>query len=713
METQSRVIAVFSFNKHLTIGLKPGIHFPVGMGAQLLINIIQFNMRKSIYLLVTLLVLLFVASCSDDDGLALTPEPIATCDDGVMNGDETGIDCGGSMCEPCEDGMTILGRRTDLFVTNNENGNISKYSITGDSLVTLMTTTTAAEGIYYDATADVVVQASRSALQLEAFAEVTTLMDGATVTPAYTGSADLESPRELAVKGTAYVVADNGSNKFFVYENTGSGFSLNNTIEVPFPVWGITFKGDDLYAVVDTTGDLAVFYNFLSNTTDGVVRPSKRVTIEGIIRTHGLTYDGSDDVMVLTDIGEAANATDDGGFHIIEDFSSKFDALSDGELLPVGMQVRVAGPSTLMGNPIDVAYDSETNAVYISEVGNGKVLGFTEVGSGGDVAPSFNKDLTSASSIYFSSDETDGNTGDSTMAKSTRLYATSTAYGNVSVYDATGVLVKTIATGSDSSEGIYYNAMNDALIQASRSGMALEYYGAFAAVTDLANIAADFTGGADLESPREIAVFGNKVVVSSNTENRFYVYEYNGTSFNLLNTFEAGFNTWGITFMGNTLLAVVDSTSDLAVYENFLTEFTADGAITPTKRITVDGIIRTHGIDYSEADDVLVMTDIGEAANANTDGGFQVTQNFSAKLQTLEDGGTLALSEQTRVAGLLTEMGNPIDVAYDHNTKTVFIAEIGNSKVLAFSDALNANGNVAPAVSNDLESAASLYLYNN
>ena len=576
-----------------------------------------------------------------------------------------------------------------------------------------MTRTTAAEGIYYDATADMVYQASRSDLQLEAFTDINTLIDGDAITSSFTGAADLESPRELAVNGSSFVVADNGSNKFFVYENTGSGFTLMNTVVVPFPVWGITFKGDDLYAVVDTTGDLAVYYDFLSNANSAILRPSKRVTIEGIVRTHGITYDGTDDVMVLTDIGDATDANTDGGFHVISEFSSKFDALSDGELLPIGMQVRVAGSSTLMGNPIDVAYDSETDAVYVSEIGNGKVLGFTSIGSGGDVSPSFNKDLAMASSIYFSSDETDGNTGDSSDARATRLYATSTANGDVSIYDGSGMLIKTVATGSDATEGIYYDAFNDAIIQASRSGLALEFYGSFSAVTDLANIAADFSGSAELASPREIAVFGNKVVVSSNSENKFYVYEYNGSSFSLLNTFDAGFNTWGITFMGNSLLAVVDNTSDLAVYDNFLTAFSADGAITPTKRITVDGIVRTHGIDYSEADDVLVMTDIGDAADANTDGGFQVTQDFAAKLTAINDGGSLVLSEQTRVAGSLTEMGNPIDVAYDHKTKTVFIAEIGNGKVLSFSDALNASGNVAPAVSNDLASAASIYLYNN
>ncbi|WP_405410231.1 hypothetical protein [Maribacter sp. Asnod1-A12] len=670
-------------------------------------------MKKSFYYLVMLTGALFIASCSDDDDAIVDGTPVATCDDGVMNGDETGIDCGGSFCEPCAEGMTVLGRRTDLFVTNNVDGNISRYSVTGDSLVTLTTTSTAAEGIYYDATADVVYQASRSSLQLEAFTGISSLIDTDAITAAYSGSADLESPRELAVNGSSFVVADNGSNKFFVYENTGSGFTLTSTVEVPFPVWGITFKGDDLYAVVDTTGDLAVYYDFLSNTTNGILRPSKRVTVEGIVRTHGITYDGTDDVMVLTDIGDAADANTDGGFHVISDFSSKFDALSDGELLPLGMQVRVAGSSTLMGNPIDVAYDSETDAVYVSEIGNGKVLGFTSIGSGGNLSPSFNEDLAMASSIQFSSDETDGNTGDSSEDSSSRLYATSTADGNVSVYDGSGILIKTVATGSGATEGIYYNAMNDALIQASRSDMSLEYYGSFTAVTDLASIVANFTGEAELASPREIAVFGNKVVVSSNTENKFYVYEYDGNSFSLLNTFDAGFDTWGITFMGNTLLAVVDATSDLAVYDNFLTDFSADGAITPTKRITVDGIIRTHGIDYSEADDVLVMTDIGDATDVSTDGGFQVIQDFAAKLAAVDNGGTLALSDQTRVAGSLTEMGNPIDVAYDHKTKTVFIAEIGNGKVLAFSDALNASGNVAPAVSNDLEAAASIYLYNN
>ena len=38
--------------------------------------------------------------CKDDDDKVITQ---VTCDDGIQNGDEEGIDCGGSVCTPCSD----------------------------------------------------------------------------------------------------------------------------------------------------------------------------------------------------------------------------------------------------------------------------------------------------------------------------------------------------------------------------------------------------------------------------------------------------------------------------------------------------------------------------------------------------------------------------------------------------------------------------------
>lgn len=50
--------------------------------------------------------LLFVG-CNDDDDNGNIIE-VATCDDGEMNGDETGIDCGGS-CEACDEALDFSG----------------------------------------------------------------------------------------------------------------------------------------------------------------------------------------------------------------------------------------------------------------------------------------------------------------------------------------------------------------------------------------------------------------------------------------------------------------------------------------------------------------------------------------------------------------------------------------------------------------------------
>ncbi len=50
--------------------------------------------------------LLFVQCDDDENGNVIVQE---TCDDGIQNGDEEGIDCGGSACEPCVDAIDFSG----------------------------------------------------------------------------------------------------------------------------------------------------------------------------------------------------------------------------------------------------------------------------------------------------------------------------------------------------------------------------------------------------------------------------------------------------------------------------------------------------------------------------------------------------------------------------------------------------------------------------
>jgi hypothetical protein len=51
--------------------------------------------------------LLFI-QCSDDDDNG-NVIGLATCSDGLQNGDETGVDCGGAVCEACTIGLDFTG----------------------------------------------------------------------------------------------------------------------------------------------------------------------------------------------------------------------------------------------------------------------------------------------------------------------------------------------------------------------------------------------------------------------------------------------------------------------------------------------------------------------------------------------------------------------------------------------------------------------------
>ena len=58
---------------------------------------------------------LTLVSCGDDDGPS---EPVATCNDGIQNQGETGVDCGGPNCQACEVAPTC----TDGIQNGNEEG---------------------------------------------------------------------------------------------------------------------------------------------------------------------------------------------------------------------------------------------------------------------------------------------------------------------------------------------------------------------------------------------------------------------------------------------------------------------------------------------------------------------------------------------------------------------------------------------------------------
>ena len=73
-------------------------------------------MKKSILSILTISVLI-LSSCGSDDKPLILP----TCSDGIQNGDETGIDCGGTACTPCVGTIDVSGLITENTTWTNNN----------------------------------------------------------------------------------------------------------------------------------------------------------------------------------------------------------------------------------------------------------------------------------------------------------------------------------------------------------------------------------------------------------------------------------------------------------------------------------------------------------------------------------------------------------------------------------------------------------------
>ena len=300
--------------------------------------------------------------------------------------------------------------------------------------------------------------------------------------------------------------------------------------------------------------------------------------------------------------------------------------------------------------------------------------------------------------------------------KDFKLFTTSNTTGRVSVTDLNTSTTSSFTVASTDADGAYYFDDSDEFILASRTYNKIElYYDVTEAVaTNAAALSYGTASTSDFNNPREIAVLGDKIVVTQDQNaanantNKLLVYQRTATGISLLNSYTVNFKIWGIHLDGDTLYAVADLTSDLVIFENFFAN--TDGAITATKRVTIEGLVRTHGITYSNRSNTMVLTDVGSAASAS-DGGLILIKGFTDVLANTPNMGTIAMNKQIRIYGAATSLGNPVDVAYDNFTKTIFVAERlnGGGKLLTF-DLPQTNGNYAPTSSRAEAGVSSVYL---
>lgn len=300
-----------------------------------------------------------------------------------------------------------------------------------------------------------------------------------------------------------------------------------------------------------------------------------------------------------------------------------------------------------------------------------------------------------------------------------KLVTTSNTTGKVSysnLLESTTVAKSLTVNGLDA-DGAYFNSETDEFMLASRTNNTLQLYkglnNSILNNTD-ALLLQSSTGNSDFNNPREIAVSGDKVIVTQDQNaangntNKLIVYQKTNAGFTLLNSYTVNFKTWGIHIEGTTLYAVADSSSDLVVFENFFSN--ANGNILPTKRVTIEGLVRTHGITFSSADNRMILTDVG-SATSDSDGGIIVINDFTSRIAATANLGTIAMTNQVRIYGASSTLGNPVDVAYDSVTNYIYIAERLNAggKVLTFALPTN-SGDASPLNSRTEAGVSSVYL---
>lgn len=277
-------------------------------------------------------------------------------------------------------------------------------------------------------------------------------------------------------------------------------------------------------------------------------------------------------------------------------------------------------------------------------------------------------------------------------------------------------LVKSLSVMGVDSDGTYYDSNSDQLIVASRTNNRLEMYTGLknAVMNNTDNLSLQFFSTSDFNNAREIAVIGDKIIVTQDQNaangniNKLIVYQKTSTGFQLLNSYTVDFKVWGIHVEGTTLYAVADLTSDIVIFNNFFAN--TNGSITASKRVTIEGLVRTHGITVSSIDNRLILTDVGSATSDN-DGGLIVINNFSTVLGSTANMGTIAMSNQIRVYGPNSKLGNPVDVAYDNMTKKIYVAERLNAggQVLVFGYPTS-NGDAMPITSRAELGVSSVFL---
>lgn len=331
---------------------------------------------KKLILLGCALTLCFVTSC-ETESIDSVDQPTNTSNAELRKGLKTG---------------------NSVYVSSNTSGMLGIYNTENGSSRMIALPYADADGVVYDGSRDAVYHVNRTDSKLVALPNISNVANGDMIMPSAMGPSSFSNGREATFYNNKVVVVDDVTPgmlaSYHVNTNQINDFRQYN---VGFEVWGIQATGKDLWAIEDVTNVLAYFRNF-HNAPSGDLDPTSEVAIEGLVRTHGLNYDESSDIMVLTDIG-SAGSPDDGALVVITDFKNKFMQAGDGGTISLSDQIRIAGDQTQLGNPVDVVVRAQEGAIYVAERAQQKFLVFDLPTENCNCEPTHSHDFPGASAI--------------------------------------------------------------------------------------------------------------------------------------------------------------------------------------------------------------------------------------------------------------------------------------------------------------------------
>ncbi|HEX8316502.1 MAG TPA: hypothetical protein VF609_15985, partial [Flavisolibacter sp.] len=269
-----------------------------------------------------------------------------------------------------------------------------------------------------------------------------------------------------------------------------------------------------------------------------------------------------------------------------------------------------------------------------------------------------------------------------------------------------------IASGAKDGNGVHYDNKNNILFQAGRTGKTIYVFNNASSLS-ASNMPSSSFMDASLSSARDIAYDNNSntLFVANNTDSTLRIYPNASASTGNITgrTVKLSGQPWGIFFdQGrNRLLILMDlAAMRIEVFNNPATLTagiaTANSILNITDRPN-GSKSRLHGLTYSTKLDVLLVTEIGEAAAPaipdpskpafTADGGIYMLEGAAAKLTA---GGNTTATRT--IYGSNTLLGNPVDIAFDDrdNKNLIYIAEKANKRLLVFK--LSDNGNVTPTI---------------